>query len=155
MARARWWSKPKALVVAIGAALAFVVAFVANLGTVAGWFGLGTEPPLRIVLETSDPTVVHNFDATRFDWWFQVTLNKTGKGVLHDCKFTFWLGGRQYDTNLPHAFTIPEGNFSNTQTVMFFPPKSFLYGDQYGDMYLNCDKAGSAAPSRFTTPLNK
>jgi hypothetical protein len=132
-----WWRKPAAIVAYVCALIAGIVTLKTNLDTIMGWLGFGLKPA-TITLQV--------FPAKPEGKYLVAVVNvtKTGQGVLHDCNFSAWIQGFQMSTSSAMAtFSIPEGQFFQTTQVYIELPPLFARVRNYGEIYLQCDKASS------------
>jgi hypothetical protein len=145
-----WWSKPKAIVLAIVAFIAGFAGLIKNEQTISTFFGLNTKPTLSVQLQTSEAaaardTIINLANASPNLYLLDVSVVKSGPGVLHDCNFSVWADGVTTEVRIPRTpLVIPDGLFRETIMINFETPSlGVLSSFRDGTVSLICDAGGS------------
>ena len=152
-----WWSKPKAIVLAVVAFIAGFAGLIKNEQTIATLFGLNTKPALSIQLQASEAAaardaIMNLANSSPNLYLMNVNVLKSGPGVLHDCNFSVWADGVMTKIQLPKTpLVIPDGLFRETILISFeIPSSGVLISYQDGTVSLICDAGGSpSTPFKF------
>jgi hypothetical protein len=137
------WTRPVAVIVAVGLFLTLFTAFAANVDTIQGWFGRAADVPVSLSIQTGKLVRPDNGSLV-----VAISYKKAGQAPLHDCKFLMDTGEVVLPGEIPE-FNLAAGPSTRDLQVQFRLAAQRALNSPSISLILSCDDASSVA-----IPLN-
>lgn len=134
-----WWTKPRAVILALAAAFALIVMLAANIDEIEEWLGASEPVPPSLSLRIGKVTRIDRNNVTAV-----LSYDKSGAARLHACRFWMDVGDLQTAGELPE-FDIPRGPSGRQLPVIFGLGVVRAQHAKAATVTMSCDTVSSAA----------